>query len=110
LINHGADVNAVADRDLMPLTIAEALPPSSSRDAIIEALQRRYNYPMPQKIAVYIENSLMRFHFFPPSTFRNGCIQWREKNLENGTSSEENIILWWQWDGGLQYYCADRKQ
>lgn len=43
LLQHGADVNAVASDDLMPLTIAENLELSvPGRSSIIKALLKRY--------------------------------------------------------------------
>ena len=42
LLSHGADANAVAAADAMPLTLAEALVPSSDKDAIVDLLLRKY--------------------------------------------------------------------
>ena len=42
LLAHGADANAVAAADAMPLTLAEALTPSSDKDEIIDLLLRKY--------------------------------------------------------------------
>ena len=42
LLAHGADANAVASADAMPLSLAEALSPSSVKDEIIDLLLRKY--------------------------------------------------------------------
>jgi Ankyrin repeat len=43
LIQNGADVNAVAEGDCMPLTLAEELEASSSdKETIIDVLLKRY--------------------------------------------------------------------
>jgi ankyrin repeat protein len=41
LISVGADVNAVAGGDVMPLSLAEALPESNDKDEIVSLLTRR---------------------------------------------------------------------
>jgi hypothetical protein len=41
LVANGADVNAVAAGDAMPLTLAEALAPSATRDTILDLLMRK---------------------------------------------------------------------
>ena len=42
LLEHGADPNAVAKDDVMPLNLAMQCSESPAKDTIVEALQNRY--------------------------------------------------------------------
>ncbi len=42
LIQLGADVNAVAEHDVMPLNLAQSLPESTEKDEIVNKLLARY--------------------------------------------------------------------
>ena len=41
LINNGADVNAVADGDSMPLLVADSLPETAEKNIILELLLQK---------------------------------------------------------------------
>ncbi len=54
LVQLGADVNAVGDKDVMPLNLALALPESPEKTNIVAKLQSRY--PLLYCVSIYCQS------------------------------------------------------